>query len=179
MRQCKECGARFVPRRSTQTYCGRRCQVVSFNRKMKEQRRSVFDRAGVCARPGCEGEFRKKAPQHRFCSHACARKHASDSRVRGMLAPEPVMQVGDAVLAYTDRRSTLLDKLGENGPLRLQWEMLERAVRDVREDGPLRDDAAEWLRGERDADLLPFCSATSCLATFRLDQAAVCEALGI
>ena len=89
------------------------------------------------------------------------------------------VKVGDAVLAYTDRRSTLLDKLGENGPLRLQWEMLERAVRDVREDGPLRDDAAEWLRGERDADLLPFCSATSCLATFRLDQAAVCEALGI
>ena len=181
MHTCPNCGKAFVKSRAIQTYCSPTCRVAVNNRKMIERNRVAYEKNATCANSFCARPFTRNRRNHRFCQPSCNKQPPADSRTRNATSTGNGYDVGDAVLAHADQRpNRVLSKLSETGGKRLQFGMLEMAIRDVRhESGAIRADAAEYLRGERDDRLPASIRAQDCFDTFGLDPQAVRQSLGI
>ena len=181
MQQCPKCGAAFLETRASRTYCSPDCRIAAGIIRTHERLRVKFDKDATCANRFCARPFKKLRRDHRFCRAKCYQAPPTDSRTRNATSSGTGLDVGDAVLAFSDQRqSRVLEKLSETGPKRLQYRMLEVAILDVRQaDGLLREDAVAYLRGERDDRLPASIRAQDCFDTFGLDARAVRQSLGI
>lgn len=181
MEECPKCGAAFLKTRASHTYCSAYCRIATNTIRNHERLRLKFEKDATCANRFCARPFKKLRRDHRFCQASCYQAPPVDSRTRNATSTGNGYDVGDAVLAHADQRQNrVLLKLSETGPKRLQFGMLEMAIRDVRhESGAIRADAAAYLRGERDDRLPASIRAQDCFDTFGLDAQAVRQSLGI